>query len=77
MGAKVIQTAALCYKPRSEIKPDFFAFTTSAWVVFPHENREFIQDSMNKWKSEGLPLEEIKNRLVLIGLPCEQIEFYC
>lgn len=77
MGAKEIQTAALCYKPHSKIKPDFFAFTTKAWVVFPHENREFIQDSMDKWKSQGLSMQEVKNRLLLIGLSPEQVEFYC
>lgn len=77
MGAKDIQIAALCFKPHSKIKPDFFAFTTKAWVVFPHENREFIQDSMDKWRAQGLSIQEVKKRLVLIGLPLKQIEFYC
>lgn len=76
MGARNIQTAALCYKPRSEIKPDYFAFSTEAWVVFPHEIREFTEDSTNKWKSAGVSIEEIKNRLITIGIPPAQVEFY-
>jgi uncharacterized protein len=77
MGAKNVQTAALCYKPHAKIKPDFFAFETLAWVVFPHENREFIESSCVKWKAQGLSIKEIKNRLLTIGLPLKQIEFYC
>jgi hypoxanthine phosphoribosyltransferase len=76
MGANDIQTAALCYKPRSEIKPEFFAFDTNAWVVFPHEIREFIEESNTKWKAEGKTSEEIKNRLVNIGVPKNQVDFY-
>lgn len=77
MGAKSIQTAALCYKPRSEIKPDYFAFSTEAWVVFPHEFREFTEDFTNKWRSKGESIGEIKNRLITIGIPPSQVEFYC
>jgi len=77
MGAQSIQTAALCYKPRSEIKPDFHAFSTSAWVVFPHAIREFIEDSTDKWRSEGMSVEEVKDRLITIGIPSNQVEFYC
>lgn len=77
MGAKSLQSAALCYKPRSEITPEFYAFSTSAWVVFPHEIREFIEGSADKWGSAGLSTEEVKDRLMTIGIPCDQVEFYC
>jgi uncharacterized protein len=77
MGAKDIQTAALCYKPRSVYKPNFYAFKTDAWVVFPHEIREFIEISTQKWRSKGLSTEMIKDRLITIGIPVEQVDFYC
>jgi hypoxanthine phosphoribosyltransferase len=77
MGAKSIRVAALCYKPRSEVKPDFLAFETSAWVVFPHEIREFVEDVKAKWLVNGLSIKEIKARLVSIGVPNNQVEFYC
>lgn len=76
MGAQDIQTGALCYKPRSEIKPDFFAFNTNAWVVFPHEIREFVEGSADKWRLKGASIEEIKDRLITIGVPSDQVEFY-
>jgi hypoxanthine phosphoribosyltransferase len=76
MGAQSIQTAALCYKPRSEIKPEFFAFETSAWVVFPHEIREFVDGSIDKWRSDGMPMDKIMQRLSTIGVTSEQIDFY-
>jgi len=77
MGAQDTQTAALCYKPRSKVRPDFFAFSTKAWVVFPHEIREFVESSVEKWRSAGLSIEEVKDRLITIGVPSDQVEFYC
>lgn len=43
MGVSILSVATLCYKPKSGVKPDHYAFSTDAWVVFPHELREFIQ----------------------------------
>lgn len=77
MGAKDIKTAALCYKPRSTVKPDFFAFSTNTWVVFPHEIREFVDERFDKWRKAGLLIKNIKNRLITIGIPSEQVEFFC
>lgn len=76
MGAQDLKTAALCYKPHSVIKPDFFAFTTSAWVVFPHEIREFIEASAHKWKGARISESEIRKRLDNLGIPNEQIKYF-
>jgi len=83
MGAKNVRTAGLCYKPRSSVVPDFFAFSSSAWVVFPHEVREFVEGSARKWRlgseEEGRPGIsdiEILDRLITIGLPRNQVEFF-
>ncbi len=37
-----ITTATLFYKPRSVHKPDYYAETTSKWILFPYEPREMI-----------------------------------
>lgn len=76
MGAKVIQTAGLCYKPRSKVRPDFFAFQSDAWVVFPHEIREFVEGSAKKWLDNGLGISEIHARLVTIGVPSHQASHF-
>ncbi len=43
-GAKDVKSAALYYKPKSIIKPDYFIVETEAWVFFPWEIGEFIQE---------------------------------
>ncbi len=40
-----IKTATIHYKPGSMFKPDFFIFTTEAWVVYPWERAEFTRDT--------------------------------
>jgi len=76
LGAKKVYTASLCYKPRSKFIPDFSAFTTTSWVVFPHEYREFISQVQQQWSSKNVSLAEIKVRLKNIGLPQNQINFF-
>ncbi len=43
-GAKDVKSAALYYKPKSIIKPDYFIVETEAWVFFPWEIGEFIRE---------------------------------
>jgi hypoxanthine phosphoribosyltransferase len=79
--AKKISTATLCYKPYSKVKPDFYAFQTSAWVIFPHEIRETVDELSAKWAKPtdgraSLSIEEIKERFLAIGLPADEVEFY-
>lgn len=76
MGAKSLKIASLCYKPHSCITPDYYAFKTSAWVVFPHEIREFIEASTHKWKSNDVKDAEIRKRLDEIGIPDAQVKYF-
>lgn len=66
-GAINITTASLFYKPKSVLKPDFFSFKTSAWIVFPHEIREFINLTSKKFK---------KKDYIKLGLPKDQVKFF-
>ena len=40
-----IRTATIHYKPGSIFKPDFFIFTTKAWIIYPWEREEFIRET--------------------------------
>lgn len=75
-GAEKVSTATLCYKPRSIVKPDFYAFTTESWVIFPHEIREFIKNSTDRWCASGTSYDENRCRLVDLQLPQNQIDFF-
>lgn len=76
MGAKNLKIASLCYKPRSSVKPDFYAFKTEGWVVFPHEIREFIEACAHKWKLNKVSNREIEERFEKIGIPEDQVKFF-
>jgi len=73
---QTIQTATLCSKPRSKIRPDYSAFETDAWVAFPHEPREFVQDCVKKWKPAGLSIDEVRDRMITIGIDPGEANFY-
>jgi uncharacterized protein len=76
LGAKKISTASLCYKPRSKFTPDFYAFSTTSWVLFPHEYREFISQVKKQWTNQNLSQTEMKDRLFKIGIPRNQIDYF-
>jgi len=65
--AKSVETATLFYKPKSIIEPNFYSFKTSAWIVFPHEIREFINLTSKKWS---------KNDYYKLGLPKDQVKYF-
>ncbi len=73
LGSTEAVVATLCYKPRSLVVPDYYAFRTDGWVVFPHERREFIDIVGAKWTSQDIPLKEIRTRLTNIGIPETQV----
>ncbi len=85
-GAKSVDSASLFYKqsfsgrlqladkPTSVISPNFCAYQTKAWVIFPHEIREFITLTKKSWKS--LSSKEIFKRYKEIGLLQDQVEFF-
>jgi hypothetical protein len=76
LGAKKISTASICYKPRSKFIPDFYAFTATSWVIFPHEYREFINQAKKLWLSKNISKTETKSRLLKIGIPKNQIDYF-
>jgi len=47
-GPNRVLTATLYVKPHSIILPDFYAETTSAWIIFPWEIREVLEELAKK-----------------------------
>jgi len=46
-GAREIKVATLHFKPESEFKPDYYAETTTSWVVYPWESHEMEKELGN------------------------------
>lgn len=67
-GVKEVITATLFYKPKSKVKPDFFAYETSAWIIFPYEKIETVKNLTNTWQKAGIDKVVIKKRLKSLGL---------
>lgn len=76
LGAARVDCATIFYKPRSKVKNRYFAYETSAWVVFPHEKREFITELSKKWQEAGIGKEEIEQRFDKLGLPKDQVAYF-
>lgn len=75
-GCKEIDTATLFYKPSSKTIPDFFDHQTNAWIVFPHEIREFIAETSRDWLEKGLSRRQVTQRYLRLGLPEDQISYF-
>ncbi len=65
---KEVRIATLHYKPKSVLKPDYYSDQTDAWIVYPHERREFVNSAVKKFRKDGVSLEEAKRELKRIGL---------
>ena len=68
-GVKSITTASLFYKPHSIFKPDYYGFSTSAWIIFPYEAIEAMTFLKKKWLKKGLSIDQIKARLIKLNTP--------
>ena len=66
-GASDVKIAALHYKPWSVIKPDFYAETVDAWIVYPWEVRETAKQLISKFRNEGKNVEETREQLLDLG----------
>lgn len=75
-GAKSVTTAALFYKPTSKIIPDFYDHQTDAWIVFPHEIREFVEETAKDWLEKGLTKKQVISRFDRLDLPKDQTKYF-
>jgi hypoxanthine phosphoribosyltransferase len=72
---KKITSLTMYYKPHSVYKPDYFAQSTSAWILFPYEPTEMIGNIMTSMKKENKTDTEIEQFLENLHYTKDQISF--
>lgn len=72
---KKIVTLTMYYKPHSIYKPDYFAKSTSAWILFPYEPTETANNIRKSMKKDGKPEAEITKFLTKLHYNKESIAF--
>lgn len=73
-GAGQVKTATVYYKPHSTFKPDFFASTTSNWIIFPWERLEATQLLIDEAKKEGRTLNSVRAILRKYGFDDKTVD---
>lgn len=71
-NAASVTMATLFYKTHSSVKPDFYAATTDAWIIFPFEKKEMSQLLTEKWRAQSISPSEIESRLKHMGILLQQ-----
>jgi hypoxanthine phosphoribosyltransferase len=73
-GAAGVKTATVYYKPQSIFKPDYFAESTSDWIIFPWERLEATKLLIQDARSNGRETESVRKILRDCGIPDRTIE---
>ena len=73
-GAANVKTATIYYKPQSIFKPDFFAYSTSAWIIFPWERLEATNLLIKEARTQGRGLDSVRETLRQCGINDETID---
>lgn len=72
---KELTTVALYFKPKSMVRPDFYAKQTSKWIIFPYETTEMILLITKQMEQEGKTKAQIQDFLTDLGFREGQIAF--
>lgn len=75
-GAKETRLATIHLKPWSKIKPDYYVAITDAWIIYPWEIRETIENLIKIWREDTKDPLELRTRLASTGIPLELIDRY-
>ena len=70
-----ITIATMFFKPISIKRPDYFAKTTSAWIIFPYETAETILSLTKTMEKEGKTKKDIQTFLKRLHFTDSQIKF--
>jgi hypoxanthine phosphoribosyltransferase len=73
-GAAGVKTVTVYYKPHSTFKPDFFADSTSDWIIFPWERLEATKLLLEEARSAGRDLNSVREILKKCSIPDEIVE---
>jgi len=63
MGAASVKAVTIYYKPHSVFKPDYFAKSTSDWIIFPWERLETTRLLLDEAKTAGRDIESVRRIL--------------
>lgn len=66
---KELVTCTLHYKPWSIVKPDIHMEETDAWIIYPWERREALDDIVERFKAEGVAEEDMRQEMTSRGIP--------
>ncbi|MCX8008625.1 MAG: phosphoribosyltransferase family protein [Patescibacteria group bacterium] len=72
---KKITTMAMFYKPHSRYRPDYFAKTTTKWIIFPYEHTEMILLITKNMQKQGKTKREIQTYLETLQFDPKHIAF--
>ncbi len=72
-GAAEIRVATIHVKPWTTFVPDYYMVETDAWIIYPWEPYETIKSLTIKWVKRGLGFDEVRERLLNIGVKEELI----
>ena len=75
-GAHQVTTAAIFYKERSKLTPDYFAAQVAEWIVFPYELVETLRLVGTDWLAAGIDPEEITERFEALQFDREQVLYF-
>jgi hypoxanthine phosphoribosyltransferase len=73
-GASEIKIASIYYKPWSIVIPDYYQKETNLWIIFPWEIKESIRKIFSKFREENITLDDVKRKLVQLGLDTKLIQ---
>ena len=62
-GAAAVKTVTIYFKPHSIFKPDYFADSTSDWIIFPWERLEVIKLLIKEAEEHGRGQESVRTIL--------------
>lgn len=72
-GPAVIKTATLASKPWTKLEPDYYVFTSKAWIIFPWETREHIETLSQMWLQKGMQQSAVVEGLKKLGYSADEI----
>jgi len=73
-GAVAIRTATVYFKPHSTFKPDFYADTTSDWIIFPWERLEATKLLIEDARAHNRDLDSVREILRDCSIPDQVID---
>jgi hypoxanthine phosphoribosyltransferase len=73
-GAAKVKTATVYFKPHSIFKPDYFAVSTSDWIIFPWERLEATNLLIKEARTQGRGLDSVRETLKQCGIKDEIID---